>query len=544
MAGDDLTQKQIAGKYHSNLSYFAKGHYLRRWRGWCFAIAVIGSIAGLATFRFWGTQEAFSTGPISANHTRLAKDCQACHLDARTDFLKTLSGLRTVAFSASDGTPMKPHGGDSGVLSRTSISLMDQACLQCHPMKGLHLPQAAGLALRTVSSEMNVVHASSCAVCHREHVGPERMALPERQTCLDCHNDPEALRPARRSLKLDAPPVAASGENRDLGDGAIRYIAHPKPVGSLQAFPSYAEGHPPFGYERPEARDPGQLKFNHARHLRGDLPQVNGKNLDCASCHQPGANGVFYQPIRYEKHCQQCHSLQLQPSLPDLRVPHGDAEKVRYFLASLPVSFEATLRASGVTEPDALAQRVDEEMQALRRRGLYSLPELENRVFFQGDPQNEEGARLERAGNPKFLTECLKCHNVVPSDGSRAPVVHPPLLADRWVQRGPFTHLPHEHMACADCHGAAAKSKLTSDILLPPQALCAECHRPAVEKIDKAWATNSGSAAESHGLAAAQRQAGGVKWDCQSCHTFHAPPDAVTVTQSILAAEARGNPHK
>lgn len=535
MPDNDLTQKQISAKYRGNLAYFARSHYLRHWRGWCFALAVAGSLFGAVTFRYWGSERVFSTGPISANHAGFEDDCRACHLDAGSDVLKAL-GLRQPSIPLGDE---RSRPWDSGVLSRTSLSLMDQACLQCHPTQGLHLPQTTGLILRSVSKELNVVHASSCAVCHREHAGHERMALPERQTCLSCHESANQLNHSRRSLRVDASVIAPAGENRDLGDGGIRYIVPSRPAGSLQPFGSFAVGHPAFGYERPEARDPADLKFNHARHAEDDLPLVNGRKLECVTCHQPGPGGVFYQKVNYEKHCQQCHSLQILPNLPNLQVPHGDANKVRYFLASLNVSVGANLQAQGMTDPAAISKRVDTEMQALRGRGLYSLADLENRVFYQGDPQEDKTARLARASVRKFLTECAKCHTVTPSDGKSVPEVHPPNIADRWVQRGPFTHRPHEHMACTDCHGAAVKSKLTSDILLPPQALCAECHRQP--DVGEGWdPVKSSPVPEKRALAAAQRSAGGVKWDCQSCHVFHAPPDATTVTRTIMdAAEAR-----
>ncbi len=539
MAEKDPTQKEIAGQYIGNLGYPKRPHYLRSIRFWCFAITVLGSIAGAVAYHQWGTQKAYSTGPISENHARFANDCRACHLEAETGLFKTLLHSPAEALSAGGHPPL--GGSDAAkLLSRTSLSRMDQACLQCHPTQGLHLPQATGLALRTVSSELNVVHATGCAVCHREHVGAQRMALPERQTCATCHDDEDELRRTRRSLKLDKPVIAAAGENRNLGDGLIRYIAAPRAVGTLPAFATYAEGHPPFGYEQPGARDPADLKFNHARHLRDDIPAGKNGRLDCATCHQPGDGGVFYQPVSYEKHCQECHSLQIQPSLPQLRVPHGDPEKVRYFLASLGTSFEASIRAEGVTDPVEITRRVEAETQALRRRGLGTLAELERRVFLEGDPRDDGTTRRMRAGNPKFLTECAKCHTVAPGTAGQLPVLNRPRIAERWVQRGPFTHLPHEHMACADCHGAATKSKLTSDILLPPQALCAECHRPQVANAPQPWEavkTSTASAAHGTALTAAQRSAGGVKWDCQSCHTFHAPPDATSVTQSLSSQE-------
>ena len=502
MAEQKPTQKKISQRYDGAADYPRHPHYFRRLRGWFFVAAAAASILGALTFHYWGKEAAFSPGPISQNHARLAGDCRACHRESdRTE-------VPTVLVDA-------PH------------SPMDAACLACHPATRLHLPQAASLGVRAGSGQLTVVHATGCATCHREHVSRERMALPSQQTCIACHNDESELKRVRRSVKLEGQPIAASGENRNLGDGVVRFLAPARPPGTLAAFPSYAEGHPPFAYEQPGVRDPAVLKFNHERHLRSDLPKVDGHRLGCADCHRPGADSAFMQPVKYAQHCADCHTLQFQPSLPALRIPHGDAEKVRYFLASREVSFELAVRAEGVSDPAELQKRVQSEMESLTRRVSGNLPDLEQRVFFEGDPPEQKGGRLARAGNPKFLTECAKCHAVTPGDASHAPRVQPPGMAERWVQHGPFTHLPHQHMACIDCHGAAQKSTGTGDILLPPQKLCAECHRATTDTAGPSAAPRG----EVHNLAAAQRAHGGVKWDCTACHGFHAPADA----QAILS---------
>ena len=120
---------------------------------------------------------------------------------------------------------------------------------------------------------------------------------------------------------------------------------------------------------------------------------MNNHRLGCADCHQPGPDGAFLQPVKYDRHCAQCHTLQFQPSLPTLHIPHGDPEKVRYFLASREVSFELALRAEGATDPIKIKEGVHLEMQALDRRGLNSLNDLEKRVFFEGDPPDRPGDR-------------------------------------------------------------------------------------------------------------------------------------------------------
>jgi len=507
MAEEEPNQKKISQRYDGAADYPARPHSFRRLRGWLFAVTVMASITGAVAFTYWGRENAYSPGPISRSHSAL--DCRACHRDTAG----SVSKLRRFASHGDEATR---------VLASSSLSRMDTACLQCHETARLHLPQAASLGLRTVSSQLAVVHATGCATCHREHVGDERMALPSEQTCVSCHNDAGTLEGVRESVNLGSTPVAASGENRNLGEGVVRFLTPARAPGTLRPFPNYAEGHPPFAYEEPGVRDPAVLKFNHERHLRADLPQVDGHRLNCADCHRPGAGSAFFQPVKYEQHCAQCHTLLFQPSLPKLHIPHGDPQKVRYFLASRETSFELALRAEGVSDPLELKNRVRVEMQSLERRVGNDLDALEKRVFFEGDPPEQPGDSLRRAGNPKFLTECAKCHAVSPGNAEHAPKVQPPNMAERWVQHGPFTHLPHQHMECTDCHGAAKRSRDTSDILLPPQKLCAECHRPPAP-----------SAAAPHGdvhtHAAFQRANGGIKWGCTDCHGFHAPPDAQTI---------------
>ena len=106
-------------------------------------------------------------------------------------------------------------------------------------------------------------------------------------------------------------------------------------------------------------------------------------------------------------------------------------------------------------------------------------------------------------------------------------------IADRWIQHGPFTHQPHTHLTCIECHFKEAGSRNTADILLPPQALCIECHSPL--RKDKVLEVVGGGIAPKPGtpeMAAKQRREGGVKWECLGCHQFHAPPEAIRLLEA------------
>jgi len=511
------SQRDIVDTYRGNLGYFRKAHYLRSLRFWLF-IGGIAAIASMMAFVHTRKSESFfTTGPLSENHARLHHDCAACHVEPRANPLAITT--------------------DTERLRADSSPLMDRACLQCHSLQKLHLPQTTGLTLEARSSELILAHAVDCASCHKEHAGPLRMPVPESSTCLTCHADEDALHRSRKTLPLGrtVPPMTEA-ENLLFPDGLIHFIAPPLPGGKLPVFTATDTGHPPFGYERPGVQDPAKIRYNHKRHDFDDIPKVNGRKLNCADCHILGPGGVSFQPIQYEQHCATCHSLQIQPSLPKLTIPHGDSEKVRYFLAGLNVSFEYAIRAEGLTDPVAISRRVEEERQSLQRRGILSPKDLEQRVFFQGDPPEDKTDRRPRSGNRKFLTECAKCHTVGPGSDTHAPKVEQPRIASFWLQKGRFTHEPHSHMACADCHSKVYGSTETTDILLPTQASCAECHRPPAKgtPVDLAGLMSAPLSGSGSALAATQRAGGGVRWGCVSCHTYHSPADAQAIIQSLL----------
>ncbi len=579
MPGQDPTQKQISEKYRENLQYFSRGHYLRRLKTVCFLVAVVGAIAAAVGFRFWGSLEDLSTGPISQNHARFANDCAACHEGADTDLLNLLplSALRDHAGAAKNlsvtqvmqkmgevGIPdleaikagagrmagelqavdgKKVEGAVHRALGYTSLSLMDKACLKCHQPMGLHQPQLPALAVRNALAQLPLVRADECSNCHREHIGSGKMRAPDSQTCVQCHNDPHELSRTRDFAEVKGGRVPTVAENRNLGDGVVRFLAPPprEPVGP---FKSYAEGHPGFAYEGAGLKDPARIKYNHARHELADIPKVNGRKLECADCHKPSGNGAYYQPVRYEKHCQTCHSLHLTPDLPSVKIPHGDSDKVRDFLrpSSLTLHITEALRLRGVDDRMELGRQIKEQFDNLAARGMTTAEEIERRVFYVGDPPVEQERNSPRSNKVPFFAACAKCHELEPG-GKKAPRVLPTLMAERWVQRGPFTHVPHTHMDCLECHGAAKTSKLTTDILMPSQKSCAECHRPLdPERVEASAETirlRSELEPGNRLLAQAQRKAGGVKSECLDCHPFHSSPSATLYLKGMAGNKSQ-----
>jgi hypothetical protein len=568
MAEQPRTQKQIAQKYKDNLDYYRHGHFFRRLKLICFLVAVFGSIGLVFGFRFWGNKEYFNTGPLSQNHARFANNCQECHEGVMPDLSRALrldqaiTDLKEVDLTSVDLDKIKALAASAGesakgfsaaelklaaqrnfsperlsalralVIKKSSLAGMDRACLKCHDSFKLHQPQAEAIKLRAVHPELPLVHADRCSTCHREHIGHGLMKLPDSQTCASCHADLSELKRTRNTIKITGAQPPTKAENRDLGDRFIRFIMPPETNAQPAVIKSYADGHPPFRYEGIAARDPAQIKYNHQRHEQADIPLVEGRKLDCADCHQVARGSDFYQPVKYQANCAKCHSLQLFPSpeLRDLTIPHGEAGQVQTFVLSLTYQMASHFMRNQMPT-DQIGPRVTAEKQRLEAR-YQSYEGLTRRVFF-GDQTPGEDRLSPNSNTGEPFTACIKCHMVTQPEGVTVPKVAKVNMADRWIHHGPFTHLPHTHMSCDDCHGAAHKSILTTDVLLPPQKLCAECHRPLLK--DKVMQVVDGGVAPAPGtpeMAARQRQEGGVKWECQSCHHFHAEPDAIRLLEA------------
>ena len=570
MADQPRTQKQIAQKYKDNLDYYRRGHFLRWLKLGCFFLAVLGSLGAVFGFRFWGDKEYFNTGPISQNHARFAKDCAQCHDGAEADLSRALkldqaitdlkegnlpsvdfdqlketgknfSAAEMAAAAQRNFSPEKFSALQQTVIKKSSLAGMDRACLKCHEPFKLHQPQAEALKLRGVHSEMPLVHSDRCSTCHREHVGTALIKLPGSETCASCHADLKELARTRNVIKVASPSPPTKPENRDLGDGLVRFIMPQEANAQLAVIKNYADGHPAFRYEGEGARDPAVIKYNHQRHEQADIPKIDGRKLDCADCHQPGKGGVFYEPVKYKQHCAVCHALNVVPELPGLTIPHAEPTAVRIFVKTLNSKMLGFLVEK---KPDADLQGLVDEVKGIvenmRSRGGRPLKsfgdlagnELERRIFFTGDPTVD--GRISGSGMDKpSFTACLGCHEVTKSGGEPPYKITKTNIADRWVHHGPFTHLPHRHMSCNDCHAAAHASRNTSDVLMPPQKICAECHSPlrkdkVIEVVDGGVAPLPGTPA----MAAKQRREGGVKWECQNCHQFHAPAEAIRMLEA------------
>ena len=429
-----------------------------------------------------------SPGALSQQHStftfahRAKQDdkgnCAVCHTTART-------GLKAWFVDAHKANPGPLEFQELAAMGPSSLTQIDRNCLQCHQGHSFHEP--------------NVVDERSCALCHVEHQGPGRMHPPPDSACLSCHGDAGVM---QASLTLASSLPASAFDYRPAQGRQVFYEPRPR-EGYNQTIHSFSFDHPEFLFITEKLKDPDTLRFNHELHLGAtNVSAIKGRKLTCSDCHQPDASGYHFQRISFDKHCQQCHSLQFDVRNPGIRIPHGDAEHVRAFLRSLSQQYADYAAGKPGLGGPAQVEAYAAEQVALLRADFGSGEELERRVFFSD-------ARRAPASAPGGTTTtgaavfpgCAYCHEVKPS-ATGAPLVTDPILPDRWLIHGNFNHAKHLVSArgsegkvlCSECH-LVEHSHLTSDVLLPSKGTCTDCHSPK----------------------------GGVSETCATCHSYHTP---------------------
>lgn len=444
---------------------------------WAVVIATVGVL--LVLLAGPKRREFINPGPVAHQHagiafaqmhggdTNLVSGCAVCHT-------ATHAGMSQWIGSVAGADPGPFHFARLASTAPPDMNAIDHACLRCHPGRDFHEP--------------NVTRAHSCSACHQEHRGSGALHHPLDRNCASCHAD-AAVMQASRALGRTLP---ASDFDFRPSLGRLLFKTPRPEDGYTKVFSNFATDHPEFQIIAEKLKEPNTLRFNHARHFAGDIPPVNGKKLDCATCHQPDASGRFHLRISFEQHCRACHSLQFDAANPRLTLPHGDPDAVRAFLHSLPRQYaDFARREKGITGEREMDTFVRQQLGQLRAQNL-SVDELEQKVFFSTRRWAPGGAiGNQPAGtNPQFYG-CAYCHEVKPSPAG-APLVTPSEIPDRWMIKSSFDHAKHRLVACATCHDATA-SRDTADILLPGRNTCVTCHSPA----------------------------GGVAHRCSTCHSYH-----------------------
>ena len=450
-----------------DLNYFKHWGLFRRWRvGLSVAIPLAGLVwLGATTVR--KDEAVYSSGPLSAAHSVFTNQCSLCH----TSIVK---GVKQAGF--------RNHP-------------TDETCLTCH---------------EAPAHKSNESFTPSCSTCHMEHKGIPQLARVSDQSCTQCHSD----------LKVKS--------------GRTRFIAE------IEGFNSK---HPEFAALRTPAGDPGTIALNHAAHMGDAILGPGGKTkLECSDCHRtsveeattawkygepqlrlasasaaartgellnPHAGRELMVPIKFEKQCVACHSLQFDKRFSDA-VPHKSADEVHDFVVRKFRDYIAQ-NPQALREPVPMRRQVpgsDKQMQIARNTNEW----VELRVW--------------EAEYLLWRKTCKQCHQL---DFSRnnadgVPVVKAAAITERWMPHSVFSHQPHRSLDCTACHVQATGSQKTSDVLLPGIASCQSCHNGT------------------------PKQVGSSENSCFLCHQYHdwrqrkGTPGKYTIPQLTGALLPAGKP--
>jgi hypothetical protein len=460
-----------------------------------FTFAVMTATVGFILLALGGEQrwQFINPGDLSMQHSSsgFAEAYMRLHLGPLVHGDQGCAACHTTAHAGPVGWVKSAVNADPGPLQSRAASLIttadmtsiDQACQRCHVGHKFH--------------ESNVVQEHSCSTCHQEHRGGGFMKKPDDANCTACHGDAGVMEASFEKGKRLPPAVFDFRPH----NGRQTFMAPRPERGYTEVIHAFATDHPEFRLVTEKLKDPDTLKFNHQLHLASPtIPQVNGRALECADCHKPDAAGIYYQKISFEENCRKCHSLQFDARNPDLNLPHGNPEFVRAFLRSLPAQYaEYGARKKGLTGKTELDEYVKQQMLQIRDQTLNG-ENLEQEVFFSDAKLGPIGkvGQLDEQGRARF-PGCAYCHEVK-EVANGAPALTKPVIIDRWLTRGGFNHAKHLQVDCAKCHDVL-HSTLTTDVLLPSKAMCVECHSPK----------------------------GGVVNGCSTCHSYHTPPNSVTL---------------
>ena len=262
-------------------------------------------------------EAAWKSGPMSRVHATLGDDCSSCHV-------------------------------------RPFEQTTNNSCLSCHSEVSQHAsvadhPNMAGENFR-------------CGSCHKEHVGGERPVETASLQCTSCHADLQKVTGNPELLNVSDfdnnhpqfRPTVVTGVARD-------------DTGQLIAATMRA----PLDAQLPLVEQAG-LKFSHAQHMVEGGLRGMGKNsgkvieMECATCHEPQADGRMYRPIEQEVDCAGCHTLAFRPSNANVlrELPHAKPWQVSeivhdYYRARV---LEGGVKVEGA--PDSARRRPGVELTA------------------------------------------------------------------------------------------------------------------------------------------------------------------------------------
>ncbi len=387
----------------------------------------------------------WNPGTISSAHQGFGDDCKLCHT--------------------------KPF-----------VRVKDSACTACHMQVGPHV-RAHGVA--QVALQQEAFGGQRCASCHRDHQGVDGMKKIDAIGCVQCHGSIRAH--AQTTTLPDIPSLAKHPEFRL----SLRSSDAPKEAVRIE--------------RTPQLQERSGLKFPHEIHLAAkgikspDGPTATGGRvvLECISCHHLDSAQVRYQPVTMGRDCIQCHRIGFDIQGKERQLPHAAP-------ATVVAQLEDMYSALALEQFPAQVVTVNSLLLAPQTKPASTA----SATAAQWVQERTVAAATVLLDDPKGL--CQTCHAVessaepaVAPGGVRTWKVRTVVSNNHWLPESKFSHAQHSTAKCASCH-AATVSKTSDDILIPPVAVCRDCH--------------------------ADPRAGAVRIDgtkvvstCEACHSFHSP---------------------
>lgn len=416
------TTKNLAQRM--DLQYFKQPHPFRSWRLWLSVLVPVAAVLWFAAQRA-SSAKVYSSGPLSASHAVLGKQCNVCHVT-------TLGIFRA--------------------------KVKDDACLKCHDAPPHH-PD-------------NVTFTAPCSSCHVEHRGSLRLANTDNASCTQCHSDlrtrsgsPHYVRNIKDFDRSHPEFAALRPGGSDTGQIKLNHSAHLRP--NLDS---------PAGPVQMDCQD-----CHRVRAAEGSWPyagtassrEAKVRPMDDTMADSRHSRSVGYMlPVLYANQCAGCHVRDLQFDKRFDPAPHDKPEVVQAFLMQTYISYFAA-------HPGALLEPIATE-RLLPGKLKLPLPVPHTR-------QEWVDQQIMVADILLFEKGCKLCHMIEETSGS-LPRVAKSSIPQRWFLHADFNHESHRLLTCTSCHEKTPDSRLTSDILLPGIASCRRCHQDSGPRHDAASA--------------------------------------------------------
>jgi hypothetical protein len=418
------TTKKLAQRI--DLNYFKRPTSYKRAKLWLSVLVPLLAVTWIAWRGFTRDSRVYSSGPMSAPHAVLEKQCAACHVEKSGEF---------------------------------SSKAADSACLACHDGPMHHENEVAAAV-------------PACATCHMEHRGRIQLRGASDQSCAGCHGNLKvSTGPAHYAASIhsleDGHPEFASlrGGAKDRGSILLNHALHLRPIRQGPNGPivqlECADCHRNYkaSWKYALSENPELASYQ----LHPDVPiDKLPSPLPTFKPYKTSNNRERMRPAEFATACSGCHLLVFDKRF-DEGVPHDKPEVVHAFLMKRFQEYIAAhpgeVRVARDPKRDLTGKPVPPEVRVLT-------------------PAEWVAERTADAEELLWRKTCKQCHRLKLTDGGSLPSIAPAGVREQWLPHARFDHDAHRGFSCAGCHVKALTATETSDILVPGIANCKTCHAP------------------------------------------------------------------